>query len=353
MKINVGDKVKFLNDVGGGTVTKFIDKKNILVLNEYNFEVPVAISEVIISHEENSYTQVSETVEQEDSTPSEPLEKENIFYPETEVVDDNNDVKVYFAFVPTEADNIVNSDFDTYLINDSNYHIMYNYITNKEGQHFGTDAGVLEANTKLSLDSFKREELNDLPEFIFQFIIYKKGSCDVYSPIQQSITVKPTKFYKENSFKENDFFEENSLIFNLLDKSPMQDELDKLSQKDFKNIIREKESGNKRPRIATKRENKIAAAAITEVDLHINALIDNNKGMSNSEMLEIQLNEFEKKLDEAIKNKIKKIVFIHGVGNGVLKMKLRHELSTKHKKLKFQDASFKEYGYGATMVFIR
>jgi len=97
---------------------------------------------------------------------------------------------------------------------------------------------------------------------------------------------------------------------------------------------------------------KIAAAAITEVDLHIKALIDNNKGMSNSEMLEMQMDEFSKKLDETIKNKTKKIVFIHGVGNGVLKLKLRHELSTKYKKLKFQDASFKEYGYGATMVII-
>ena len=354
MKIKVGDKVKFLNDVGGGTVTKVIDKNNVQVLNEYNFEVPVAISELIIEQDDDSFdnNQVSHEIKLED-LPSKPADKEDIFYPETEIIEDNIDIKVYFAFVPTDANNIVNSDFDTYLINDSNYHIMYNYITNKEGHYFGTDAGVLEANTKLSIESFKREELNDLPEFIFQFIIYKKGSCDIYSPIQQSITVKPTKFYKENSFKENDFFDENSMIFNLLEKSILQDEVDKLSQQDFKKIIRQKESGNKRPRIATKRENKIASSAIIEVDLHINALIDNSKGMSNSEMLEVQMDEFRKKLDEAIKNKTKKIVFIHGVGNGVLKMKLRHELSTKYKKLKFQDASFKEYGYGATMVFIR
>ncbi|MBE9466776.1 MAG: DUF2027 domain-containing protein [Bacteroidetes bacterium] len=353
MKIKVGDKIKFLNDVGGGTVAKIIDNKNILVLNEYNFEVPVAMSEVIISQEESSYTQVSKTVEQEDLIPAEPIEKEDVFYPEPDIVDDNNDVNVYFAFVPKEANNIVNSDFDTFLINDSNYHVMYNYITNKDGHYFGTDAGVLEANTKLSLVSFKREELNDLPEFVFQFIFYKKGSCEVHSPIQQSVTVKPTKFYKENSFKENDFFEENSLIFNLLEKSAIQNDLDQLTQKDFKNIIREKELGSKRPRISTKRENKAAAAAIDEVDLHINTLIDNSKGMSNSEMLEFQMDEFRKKLDEAITNKTNKVVFIHGVGNGVLKTKLRYELSTKYKKLKFQDASFKEYGYGATMVFIK
>ena len=351
MKIKVGDKVKFLNDVGGGTVTKIIDKNNIQVLNEYNFEVPVAVSEVIVSQEDSSYTQVSKEIELEEK-PSEPVDKEDIFYPDAETVEDNNDVKIYFAFVPTDANNIVNSDFDTYLINDSNYHIMYNYITKKEGNSYGNDAGVLEANTKLFIESFKREALNDLPEFIFQFIIYKKGSCDIYSPMQQSITVKPTKFYKENSFKENDFFEENSLIFNLIEKSALKEEVDKLSKQDFKKIIHQKELSNKRPRIATKHENKIAAAAITEVDLHINALLDSNKGLSNTEMLEIQMNEFEKKLDEAIKNKTKKIVFIHGVGNGVLKMKLRHELSTKYKKLKFQDASFKEYGYGATMVII-
>ena len=52
------------------------------------------------------------------------------------------------------------------------------------------------------------------------------------------------------------------------------------------------------------------------------------------------------------KNKGRRIVFIHGVGNGTLKTELRKQLERKYKGINYQDASFREYGYGATMVII-
>ena len=57
-------------------------------------------------------------------------------------------------------------------------------------------------------------------------------------------------------------------------------------------------------------------------------------------------------MEENKNNKHKKIVFIHGVGNGVLKNEIRKALEKKYKWHTFQDASFKEYGYGATMVIV-
>ena len=70
-------------------------------------------------------------------------------------------------------------------------------------------------------------------------------------------------------------------------------------------------------------------------------------------MLEVQLGRFRNELETAIANGTRRIVFIHGIGNGTLKQELRKELSTKYKKYYFQDASFKEYGYGATMVILK
>jgi len=57
-------------------------------------------------------------------------------------------------------------------------------------------------------------------------------------------------------------------------------------------------------------------------------------------------------MEENLKNKGQKIVFIHGIGNGTLKHELRRQLNTRYKKHNFQDASFREYGFGATMVII-
>jgi len=61
----------------------------------------------------------------------------------------------------------------------------------------------------------------------------------------------------------------------------------------------------------------------------------------------------ESEMQSAIRSGVKRIVFIHGVGQGVLKQEVASLLSKKFKKYYFQDASFKEYGYGATMVILR
>ena len=58
-------------------------------------------------------------------------------------------------------------------------------------------------------------------------------------------------------------------------------------------------------------------------------------------------------METAIKNNAQKIVFIHGVGQGVLKLEISKELKSKYKKYRYQDASFREYGYGATMIYLQ
>ena len=92
---------------------------------------------------------------------------------------------------------------------------------------------------------------------------------------------------------------------------------------------------------------------ISEIDLHITEILDDHRGMSNGEILQVQLDRFTTSLEGASKTDQKKIVFIHGLGNGKLKFEVRKLLNTKYSHLKYQDASFKEYGYGATMVYLK
>jgi len=87
---------------------------------------------------------------------------------------------------------------------------------------------------------------------------------------------------------------------------------------------------------------------ILEVDLHINQLVNSTQGLDNYDMLNIQLDTAKSKIEFAISKKIPKIVFIHGVGEGVLKNEL---ISLLHKyPVRFYDASYKKYGLGATEV---
>jgi dsDNA-specific endonuclease/ATPase MutS2 len=89
------------------------------------------------------------------------------------------------------------------------------------------------------------------------------------------------------------------------------------------------------------------------VDLHIHELVDNTRGLSNADMLNMQIDKFREVMDANLKNHGQKIVFIHGKGEGVLRQALTKELNYRYKKHDVQDASFQEYGYGATQVTIR
>ena len=87
-----------------------------------------------------------------------------------------------------------------------------------------------------------------------------------------------------------------------------------------------------------------------EVDLHIHQLIKSTKGMDTYAILNLQLDTAKRQLEFAIKKKIRRVVFIHGVGKGVLQTELNFLLQKY--PVEFQAASFQKYGFGATEVFI-
>ncbi len=95
---------------------------------------------------------------------------------------------------------------------------------------------------------------------------------------------------------------------------------------------------------------KTKSEVILEVDLHIDKLRKNTKGMDNFDMLSLQLDTARAKLEFAIRKRISKIVFIHGVGEGVLKNELTYLLNKY--PVKYYDASYQQYGLGATEVYI-
>lgn len=91
---------------------------------------------------------------------------------------------------------------------------------------------------------------------------------------------------------------------------------------------------------------------IPEFDLHIEKLVKNFRGMSNFDILNIQTETAKKHIEFAIRNRIPKIVFIHGVGEGVLKAELDFMLN-RYDNISFQDANYQKYGLGATEVYFK
>ena len=108
-----------------------------------------------------------------------------------------------------------------------------------------------------------------------------------------------------------------------------------------------------RKRVVKKQARQDRRGDTIVVDLHISELVDNTRGLSNADMLNLQIDEFSRVMDENLKNHGQKIVFIHGKGEGVLRNAIMKELSHRYKGHDVQDASFHEYGFGATQVTIR
>ena len=95
---------------------------------------------------------------------------------------------------------------------------------------------------------------------------------------------------------------------------------------------------------------KYGAKERVVIDLHIENLIDTHNGMSNSEILKIQMTHFKLFLNKSIDKKQRKIVVIHGVGEGILRHEIRKELDIYHPYFEYYDASYDEFGYGATEI---
>ena len=114
-------------------------------------------------------------------------------------------------------------------------------------------------------------------------------------------------------------------------------------------IKKEKEIPKRRK--TTVLRTKERTAPKMEVDLHINQLVKNSKAISKFDMLNLQLDTAKRQLDFAISKRIQKIVFIHGVGEGVLKEELGY-LFRKYDNVKYYDADYQKYGLGATEVYV-
>jgi len=345
MKPEIGDKVRFLNEKGGGIITR-IEGTLVFVEDEDGFEIPVPVHEAVVVEKSIVETvkptkNIEQSIEIESDETENELEEEII---EDETLDDYNP-EIYLAFITASMVIDNKSKLSLYLINDSNYFCSYLISElNIEGLATLLYKGITDPNTKLLLGDNEVAIYNKV--WVIQLILYKKDKTYIpIQPVSTSINFKPNRFFKQNAFEGNDFFFQSAHIIPLM-KNELLKKVELMTDTDTREIILEKEA---KP-IQKTSEKRADTNDLLEIDLHIHELIDDVKGLSNAEMLSIQLKKFNDVMEANISYKGKKIVFIHGVGNGTLKTELRKQLAQKYKGIYFLDASFKEYGFGATMA---
>jgi DNA-nicking Smr family endonuclease len=361
--MKTGDTVRFLNSIGGGKITRIDEKKGLVYVEDADgFEVPALIREVVV------IANVSETTNapkrdfssKKAEIPQQPtvvfveqkIEKEPIV--ETT---EGDKLAVVLAFFPKDIKQLQTTAYECYLVNDSNYFLFYNIVIDENASTSLSDHsarksvsnGQIEPNIQEFLLEISKENLNNWENLQVQIIAFKKDKIfEQQTVIDIPIKLNVVKFYKLHSFTENDYFDEPSLLVDIIEEKERQ-KLSEISPKEIKEAIFAKEKSEQKPKqpIPSQKNN------IIEVDLHINELLDSTAGMNNTDMLQYQMDKFHATLNENRNKKGQKIVFIHGKGEGVLRKEIETQLKSKYKGYYFQDASFREYGFGATMVTIK
>lgn len=405
--MKIGDKVRFLSSTGGGIIAGF-KGKIVLVEDEDGFQIPTPVNEVVIVEDAASdraklrIDQQQRKMEKGDDNRSIKQRLTSNNTDGDEVGDDWRDVdstilpdddpstnfeapvkervggdelSVYLAFIPTDIKTLTTTHFKSYLVNDSNYYVHFSYSLKQDEKWVLKAVNELEPNTKLLIEDFTLADLNEMLYGCVQLHSYKKDKPFMLKPTcDLKVKIDAVKFYKLNTFHESVFFEHPALVYTLVEKDkpaqhPMLEPLTRKTEEDAEKLktgysspsrITKEDIDKKTDELAkrykferTKSAKQILSDNKIIIDLHADELLETTAGMTAGDILEYQLDVFRRTLDQYKDKHGKKLIFIHGKGEGVLRRAIIHELNYKYKHYSYQDASFREYGYGATQVTIK
>lgn len=382
----IGDIVRYLDSVGGGRITRI--EGQMAYVDEDGFETPVLIKNIVVvvpaGHEANAsgpkmmFDQKAfdagrrpEPAKHDDSLVRKAMPEVKPAAAVEETAHGDR-MDIVLAFEPSDTRNLSAARFNAVLVNDSNYFLSFVFLGKGEGSH-GWNViyqGEVVPNELIDLASYTHENLGGIERVAVQAIAFKRDKeFSLKPPVSASRRLDLTKFHKLHCFRPGIYFDTPVLEFPLIsDDAPVRNtEVDASTlaeamgghQGASKEAMAEL-AGKYRvdSRGAGKKNKKNPADSPTrllpliEVDLHIGELTDSIAGMDNSAMLTRQLDEVRNVMKANCRRIGQKIVFIHGKGEGVLRKAVLTLLKKEYPKAELQDASFREYGFGATLVTI-
>lgn len=405
--MKIGDKVKFLSETGGGKIAGFQGKNIVLVEDEDGFQIPTPISEVVVVESEDYSTakvinRRAEAAEQkaaetpllrghrsvkalmqegqdEDVDLSAPdtvdLSKDVTYRPKAEERKGGNQLSAYLAFAPMSDNSLDTPHFEVYFVNDSNYYLRYLILTVEGNSYAVKTEGEAEPNTKVFIEEMNAQDINHVGRLAVQMLSYKRDKNFILKdPVNVELRLEPLKFYKVHTFEDTPFFETPVLLYTIIENDkpvrPLVVDPKTLKKEMYSHVEPAKTeniSTEKKDQLVRRYEDSQSKGNAKNtpyirhrglddavvVDLHAEAILDTTQGMQAGDILEYQMKIFRQALAQYENKKGQKLIFIHGKGAGVLRRAIINELTYKHKSYQWQDASFQEYGYGATQITIR
>lgn len=226
--------------------------------------------------------------------------------------------------------------------------VDYTFILSMKGEEVFECYGTLEPTDIIDLEDMPFAELNENPVMRVRYT-YTSDEGHTHQD-DKTFKLKPKQLHQ--GVRYSDLVQEQALVFEVFTEKPHHDKTPEKPayqpfQIDPEQLKQAMLSGGDTP-------NKVVhvTEARDEVDLHLEALIEDASGMSDSQKLQLQLDTFEQVLENAIANNLHYLVVIHGIGKGKLKREIHHRLDKHPVVTKYRVANDRRYGEGATEIFI-
>jgi len=363
MKFKPGDRVKFLNELGGGVIKRIISPSLVSVEIEDGFEVPVVPGELVLDirgiQEEEIKKRNDMVAVPHWMSPDKNSKASDITSEEFEPDDRKTKIMrlgfrgavsdgLYLAFVPHDQKWLMTGHLDIILLNHTSLDVLFSYFqVNDQGLYIGTDYDVLEPNTQILLATINREQIGSWMNGLIQFIFHTEKTSNLPLPANCEIAIKPSRIFNEASYRETPLLAEKAFIYSLLELQLHAKVVSRLKEDATGQIRKTAIEKKKEALIDRYRTNEKEAV----VDLHIGELLNSIAGMTSHDMLKYQKDYFVKVLESAIAESYNKVTFIHGVGNGVLRDEIV-KIMNEYENTRNQDASLAKFGVGAVDVII-
>lgn len=377
----IGDTVRFLNSTGGGKITKI--EGQLAYVDDGGFETPVLLHEIVVvlpaGHEteakgakvmfdQKAFDDGRKAPEGSQARKEVAAVPAPLPEPPVEETAHGEKPNLVLAFEPADVKHLDKSTFGAVLVNDSNYYLDFAFLRRGAEERAWTVvfAGNVAPNELIDLAALSFEDLPGYERVAFQCIAYKKGKTfALQPPVSVSRKLDLTKFHKFHCFRPGLYFDtpvlEIPLVSDGVATRPLEVNASEMAAamagakpgKDMEKELSKKyrvDAGHRKP--AAYGDNPRKVLPLIEVDLHIGELTDSLVGMEPKDMLELQLDTVRRHMRDNALRIGQKLVFIHGKGEGVLRKAVLELLKKEYPKAELQDASFREYGFGATLVTI-
>lgn len=339
MKYQVGDKILVLHSNEEGEVIDIINEKMVMI-QVRGVKFPAYMDQIDFPY----YKRFTE----KKLFPSEPRKKyvedlpkeKKVSKPLEKKVADGVSLSFFPKFKTDEFGDDIVTDLKIHLINRTE--LAYNFIYSL--QFFGKQEFDLRAEVMPFSDFYLHdvdfEDMNDSPAFVFEFSLLKadKKKADYY---EASVKLKPKQLFERiELLKEKGEATFTYKLFDTYPPRPFDDYVDTPVPK-----------GTKVYSLKDIRQHILPARTV--VDLHIEKLSDDWKHLSNGEILQLQLKEFEKWYEAALANYQPQLIVIHGIGSGKLRDEIHEILKTRREVKSFVNQYHPSFGYGATEIFFK